>query len=62
VFDSSTIGRKRLVYAKALVDISLLKSLPSSITVRIADGVDAEVIVRYNWKQIYVLLVTLLVI
>lgn len=50
--DSNTMARKRMVYDKALIEISSIKPLPSSIKVRVIEGVDAEVIVRYSWTPL----------
>lgn len=49
-FDFDSMARKKLVYAKALVEISPSKPLPSSIRFKISEGVEAEIIVRYGWK------------
>jgi hypothetical protein len=48
-FDSSTVARDKLVYAKALIEISPLKPLPTSIPVQLAVGHVADVRVRYGW-------------
>ena len=38
-FDNNTVERKKLVYAKALIEITPNKPLPESIKVRLANGV-----------------------
>lgn len=42
---------KRLVYAKALIEITPTKPLPSVFKVRLVEDVFAKVRVRYNWKS-----------
>jgi hypothetical protein len=48
-FDSNTVARDKLVYAKALIEISPHRPLPSSIPVQLAIGHVVEVRVRYGW-------------
>jgi hypothetical protein len=48
-FDSNTVARDKLVYAKALIEISPFKPLPSSIPVQLAVGHVVDVRVRYGW-------------
>jgi hypothetical protein len=48
-FDSNTVARDKLVYAKALIEISPHRPLPSSIPVQLAVGHVVEVRVRYGW-------------
>jgi hypothetical protein len=48
-FDSNTVARDRLVYAKALIEISPDKPLPTSIPVQLAVGHVVDVRVRYGW-------------
>jgi hypothetical protein len=48
-FDSNTVARDKLMFAKALIEISPTKPLPSSISVQIAVGHVVEVRVRYGW-------------
>lgn len=48
--DSNTVATKWFVYAKALIEISLKRPLRSTLKVRIAEGHDVDVVVRYSWK------------
>jgi hypothetical protein len=48
-FDSNTVERDKLMYAKALIEISPSKPLPTSIPVQLAVGHIVEVRVRYGW-------------
>ena len=48
-FDSNTVDRDKLMYAKALIEISPSKPLPTSIHVQLAVGHIVEVRVRYGW-------------
>lgn len=42
------MARKILVYAKALIEITHNKPLPSSLEVKLVEGHDVEVVVRYS--------------
>jgi hypothetical protein len=48
-FDSNTVARDKLMFAKALIEISPSKPLPTSIPVQLAVGHVVEVRVRYGW-------------
>jgi hypothetical protein len=48
-FDSNTVARDKLVFAKALIEITPDKPLPSSIPVQLAVGHVVDVRVRYGW-------------
>lgn len=47
---ANTITREKLVYAKELTEITPNKSFSNKIKVRVFEGHDAEVVVRYGWK------------
>lgn len=49
-FDANTIAHKNLFYARALIEISPLKLLPSVLKVRIIEGHEMEISVNYSWK------------
>lgn len=49
-YDANTVARKILVYAKALIGTTPVKSLPTELKVRLDDDQFAEVRVRYCWK------------
>ena len=49
-FDANTVAREKLVYAKALIEITPDKPLPDSIKVRLSEDHVAEITVKYGWK------------
>lgn len=48
-FDANTVARDKLIYAKALIEITPEKPLPDTVKVKIADDYIAEIRVRYGW-------------
>lgn len=53
-FDSSTVDHRSLRYARALIEITLVKPLPSKLKVRLAEEHDVEIDVQISWNpEIY---------
>ena len=47
-FDANTVARSRIVYAKALIEITPDKPLPSKLRVCPSDGIVADIDVHYS--------------